>query len=179
MADIDSVQSPYLDNLTKISNLLNLTKRNGGKNGFDLLYGFLFKTSEEHQGHDEIIQELDRYALSSSTMNPIAIDPSILEPPGADYAVESVDALIREISDHIGRDWMVLARSLGFTETDIQSIEYADERDLKEQIYQFFYEWKRRDGQDATRDKLITVLYESGLNEVLTKTKAQKSRHSV
>ncbi len=124
---------------------------------------------------------LIRYAnaFSSSTMNPIAIDPSILEPPGADYAVESVDALIREVSDHIGRDWMVLARSLGFTETDIQSIEYADERDLKEQIHQFFYEWKRRDGQDATQDKLITVLYESGLNEVLKKTKAQKSRQHI
>ncbi|XP_064389593.1 uncharacterized protein LOC135337585 isoform X3 [Halichondria panicea] len=174
-ADVDSVQSPNLDNSTKISNLLNLTKRNGGKNGFALLYDCLFKTSEEHRGHDKIVQELERYALSSSTMNPIAIDPSILEPPDADYAVESVDALIREVSDHIGRDWMVLARSLGFTEIDIQlidiqSIEYADERDLKEQIYRFFNEWKRRDGQDATRDKLVTVLYESGLNEVVLKT---------
>ena len=179
VADVDSVQSPYLDNSTKISNLLNLTKRNGGKNGFALLYDCLFKTSEEHRGHDEIVQELERYALSSSTMNPIAIDPSILEPPDADYAVESVDALIREVSDHIGRDWMVLARSLGFTETDIQSIEYADERDLKEQIYQFFNEWQRRDGQDATRDKLITVLYESGLNEVLKKTDAKKNRQHI
>ncbi len=60
MADIDSVQSPYLDNVTKITNLFNLTKRNGGENGFDLLYDCLFNTSEEHRGHDEIIQELNR-----------------------------------------------------------------------------------------------------------------------
>ncbi len=180
MADVDSVQSSYLDNLTKITNLFNLTKRNGGENGFDLLYDCLFNTSEEHRGHDEIVQELKRCAPSSSTitgLNPIAMDPSILESPDAKYAVESVDALIKEISDHIGQDWMVLARGLGFTETDIQSIEYANKRDLKEQICQFFYEWKQRNGQAATRNTLVTVLYESGLNEVLN---AQTSRqHSV
>ena len=41
MADVDSVQSPYLDNSTRMTNLLNLTKRNGGKNGFGLLYDCL------------------------------------------------------------------------------------------------------------------------------------------
>ena len=185
MADVDSVQSPYLDSVTKITNLLNLTKRNGGENGFNLLYNCLFNTSEEYRGHNEIVQELinKRCASSSSTitgLNPIAIDPSILESPDADCDVESVDALISEISDHIGRDSMVLARSLGFTEDDIQSIEYANEQNLKEQIYQFFYEWKQKNGEDATRDKLSTVLYESGLNEVLKIINAQKSRqHSV
>ncbi len=176
VADVDSVQSPYLDNSTKITNLLNLTKRNGGKNGFDRLYDCLFNTSEEHRGHDEIVQELKRCALSSSTitgLNSIATDPS-----DVDHVVESVDALIRKISDHIGRDWMVLAKGLGFTETDIQSIEYADERDLKEQIYQFFYEWKQRNGQNATRDKLFTVLYESGLNETLKKTVSKSKQYS-
>ncbi|XP_064398620.1 uncharacterized protein LOC135345186 isoform X3 [Halichondria panicea] len=98
MSDIDSVQSLYLDNSTKITNLLNLTNKNGGKNGFGLLYNCLFKTSEEHQEHDEIVQELKRCALSCS---PIAIDP----PSDIDHAVESVDALIKEVSDHIGRDW--------------------------------------------------------------------------
>ncbi len=98
MSDIDSVQSLYLDNSTKITNLLNLTNKNGGKNGFGLLYNCLFKTSEEHRGHDEIVQELERCALSCS---PIAIDP----PSDIDHAVESVDALIKEVSDYIGRDW--------------------------------------------------------------------------
>ncbi len=105
MADVDSVQSLYLDNSTKITNLLNLTKRNGGKNGFALLYDCLFKTSEEHRGHDEIVQELKRCALSSFNykgLNPIAIEesPSILESPDyipladVDHDLESVDALI-------------------------------------------------------------------------------------
>ncbi len=80
-----------------------------------------------------------------------------------------MDALIREISDHIGRGWMVLARSLGFTETDIQAIEYSNERDLKEQIHQFFYQWKRRDGQEATRGMLYAALYDGELNELLKK----------
>ncbi len=64
---------------------------------------------------------------------------------------------------------MVLARSFGFTETDIQSIEYANERDLKEQIHQFFYQWKRRVGQEATRDMLYAALYDGELNELLKK----------
>ncbi len=84
-------------------------------------------------------------------------------------AVESVDALIKEISDHIGRGWMVLARSLRFTETDIDSIEYANERDLKEQIHQFFSRWKQRVGQEATRDMLYAALYDGELNELLKK----------
>ncbi len=93
-----------------------------------------------------------------------------------------VDALIREISDHIGRGWMVLARNLGFTETDIDSIEYANERDLKEQIHQFFSRWKQRVGQEATRDMLYAALYDGELNELLKKldkTDIKKSKQKV
>ncbi len=79
MPEVDSIQSPYLDNSTKITNLLNLTKRNGGKNGFGLLYDCLFKTIEEHRGHDEIVQELKRCALSSSIVKgatmEVGLDP--------------------------------------------------------------------------------------------------------
>ncbi len=164
MADIDSILSPYLDNLTKITNLFNLTKRNGGENGFDLLYDCLFNTSEEHAGHNEIVEKLKRCVPSPPSIT--GLGSSQIGSPERD-TVESVDALIREISDHIGRGWMVLARSLQFTETDIHSIEYANERDLKEQIHQLFSRWKRRDGQEATRDMLYAALYDSELIELL------------
>ena len=64
---------------------------------------------------------------------------------------------------------MFIARSLGFTEIEIQAIEYSNGRDLKEQIHQFFYQWKRRDGQEATRGMLYAALYDGELNELLKK----------
>ncbi|XP_064396267.1 uncharacterized protein LOC135343202 [Halichondria panicea] len=82
---------------------------------------------------------------------------------------KSLDAFIKEVSDHIGGSWMFIARSLGFTEIEIQAIEYSNGQDLKEQIHQFFYQWKRRDGQEATRDMLYAALYDSELNELLKK----------
>ncbi len=117
------------------------------------------------------VEELKRCAsIISKGLNfsQIGVSQAISESPERD-TVESVDALIREISDHIGRGWMVLARSLQFTEIDIDSIEHANERDLKEQIHQFFSRWKRRDGQEATRDMLYTALYDGELNELLKK----------
>ncbi len=80
-----------------------------------------------------------------------------------------LDDLIRNVSAHIGRGWMVVARSLGFTNTEIESIEYANPRNLEEQIYQFFYKWKRKDGLNATRDTLYAALYDGELNELLKK----------
>ncbi len=166
MADIDSILSPYLDNSAKITNLFNLTKRNGGEHGFFLLYKCLLESSEEHAGHKRIVEELKRCVPSPPSIT--GLGSSQIGSPERD-TVESVDALIRKISDHIGRGWMVLARSLGFTETDIQAIEYSNERDLKEQIHQFFYQWKQRDGQEATRDMLYAALYDGELIELLKK----------
>lgn len=172
MTDVDSVQSPYLDNSTKIHHLFNLIRRNGDENGFPLLYTCLCESSKEYLGHDVIVKELRRYAVFSETVKSSALGQTcqyIVNSPMYIYDAK-LDALIRAISDHIGQDWVVLAQSLGFTETDIQFIEYAnEERDLKQQIYQFFHEWKQREGGKATRDKLYAAVRDGRLNELVEK----------
>ena len=79
----------------------------------------------------------------------------------------SLESAIKKISENIGLEWCFLARSLGFTQADIDGIEYAYPRNLKEQIYQFFYQWKRRDGEEATYDKLYAALVDSSLTQLL------------
>ncbi len=84
-------------------------------------------------------------------------------------ASDELDVLISRVSDNIGLSWIVLARSLGFSDTDIDSIEYRNPRELKEQIYQFFSQWKRREGDNATTGMLFAALYDGELNELLKK----------
>ena len=83
---------------------------------------------------------------------------------------EELEMLIKQISDNIGLEWCFLARSLGFTQTDIDGIEYANPRNLREQIYQFFYQWKRRDGTEATSNKLYAALVDTSLTTILEPT---------
>ena len=81
--------------------------------------------------------------------------------------VGDLDKLINEISKHVGMQWMFLARSLGFEQTDIDAIEYKDQRHLREQIYQMFYEWKRREGSEATTDRLLAAVKDAELMELM------------
>ena len=83
-----------------------------------------------------------------------------------------LESAIKKISEDIGLGWCFLARSLGFTQTDVDGIEYANPRNLKEQIYQFFYQWKRRDGEEATYDKLYAALLHSSLTHLLESNKS-------
>ena len=64
-------------------------------------------------------------------------------------------------------EWKFLARSLGFEQTDVDAIEYRDVRNLKEQIYQMFHEWKRREGNGATTARLLAAIKDAGLQELL------------
>ena len=52
------------------------------------------------------------------------------------YPKEGVelDPLIKEISFNISYSWKFLARRLGFSDTDIDAIEYANPHELKEKI---------------------------------------------
>ena len=78
-----------------------------------------------------------------------------------------LDKFINEISKHIGMQWMFLARSLGFEQTDIDAIEYRDQRNLREQIFQMFHEWKRREGSEATTDSLLAAVKDAELKELM------------
>ena len=60
-----------------------------------------------------------------------------------------------------------MARSLGFDHTDIDAIEYKDILNLKEQIYQMFHEWKKREGIKATTARLLEAVKDAELKELL------------
>ena len=63
--------------------------------------------------------------------------------------------------------WTFLAQSLGFEQTDIDAIEYRDQRNLREQIFQMFHEWKRREGSKATTDRLLAAVKDAELKELM------------
>ena len=88
--------------------------------------------------------------------------------------VGDLDDFIGEISKHIGLEWKFLARELDFDETDIDSIEYKDVRNLKEQIFQMFHQWKRRDGDGATTGRLLSAVKKCGLEELLKTLREKK-----
>ena len=85
-----------------------------------------------------------------------------------------LDSFIIEISKHIGLTWKFLARELGFSQTDIDAIEYKDVRNLKEQIYQMFYEWKKQQGQNATAGRLLSAIKKAELEELLKTLREQR-----
>jgi len=71
--------------------------------------------------------------------------------------VKLVD-IIKTAKEHIGNDWITLARHFKMSKTDIDSIR-SDYRDnLKEQIHQFFEQWERQNGYNATAEALVKGL---------------------
>ena len=80
-----------------------------------------------------------------------------------------IDAFIKELSKHIGGDWKALARELGLSKTDIDAIEYDNHFSMKDQVFEFFYKWKQRQGKDASVQKLIDGLKAAKLEEQLKK----------
>ena len=62
--------------------------------------------------------------------------------------------VIKVLQMNVGVRWRSLARELGFSPTDVDSIIERNQRDLQEQIHEFFDTWKQREGHDATLSKL-------------------------
>ncbi|XP_066277860.1 uncharacterized protein [Branchiostoma lanceolatum] len=59
-----------------------------------------------------------------------------------------------------------LARHLDLTDVEIQVIERDHQNDAKEQTNQVLLAWRRKEGSNATLDKLLTSLRSCGLNNV-------------
>ena len=91
------------------------------------------------------------------------VDPVLLT------GLVDIEAFIKELSEHIGIDWKALARKLGLSKTDIDAIEYDNHMSMKDQIFEFFYKWKQREGKDASVQKLIDGLKAANLEEQLKK----------
>merc|ERR1711994_886783 len=68
------------------------------------------------------------------------------------------------ISQNIGRDWRALARQLTIKDADIQQIEEANARNLKEQSYNTMRLWQSIEKEYATRDVLVKALRRCQLN---------------
>ena len=70
--------------------------------------------------------------------------------------------MIYKVSKCIGISWKQLARKLGLCETEIDAIEYEN-REFKEQIHKFFYQWRRHQGDGATKEVLLQAVVTADL----------------
>ncbi len=52
-------------------------------------------------------------------------------------------------------------------QTDIDAIEYNSMCNLREQIFQMFHEWKRKEGSGATTAHLLAAIKDAELQELL------------
>ena len=79
-----------------------------------------------------------------------------------------VEVVIKIVTAVIGKNWKSLARQLNFSKTDIDSIEYNNAHNLKEQIAQLFIQWKRREGPlETTPQALVDGLLKADLQTTL------------
>ena len=88
--------------------------------------------------------------------------------PVAPVSYNPVKEYLLELHKHIGNEWKILARELGFTTTDRDTIQHDNMLSLKEQIYQFTHKWEMMEGDDASIEKLRAGLQRADLLEVLS-----------
>lgn len=75
------------------------------------------------------------------------------------------DEAIFFIGPHIGR-WKTLARSLGFTEGQIENIEEDHFKNQEEQGIQMLHKWVRKEGATATLANLATAAQKARKGDV-------------
>ena len=69
------------------------------------------------------------------------------------------------IADHVGKNWRNLARRLGVSDSQIDSIQEAHPRDLREQAYSALKAWVAKNPK-ANKDVLIQTLRSCKLNMI-------------
>ncbi|XP_070568283.1 p53-induced death domain-containing protein 1-like isoform X2 [Ptychodera flava] len=78
-----------------------------------------------------------------------------------DITTEGVEIAIDILSSRLlQRDWRRLARKLGLSDVDIDSLEHNYQGDLREQIHQMFRQWRQKEGDHAAVKTLISALDE-------------------
>ena len=68
------------------------------------------------------------------------------------------------IADHVGKNWRLLARKLGVSDAQIDNIQEAHSRDLREQAYSALKAWVAKNPGRANKDVLIQTLRACKLN---------------
>ena len=77
----------------------------------------------------------------------------------AKQRIDLDDKLLRSLAENIGKDWKRLGTELGFKAAEIEALEYNCKNDLKEQAFQMFVVWIRKQTNDnEARDKLAEAL---------------------
>ena len=78
-----------------------------------------------------------------------------------------IDTLVEAIKENIANEWKLLGRAMRMSETEIGAIEYDHRLSLREQIFQLFYQWQRKEGEDATSEVVIAALEKAKLTGIL------------
>ncbi|XP_035673642.1 uncharacterized protein LOC118414023 isoform X1 [Branchiostoma floridae] len=111
-------------------------------------------------------------ALSSSSSpdgEPMDIDThiSVKEEP-MDFESD-LDTAFEIVSKDLWSDWERLARTMGFTQSDVDSIKSGSPDQPYEQCWQLLYRWRDREGQRATLQALMQQLRVAGFHETSEK----------
>ena len=83
-----------------------------------------------------------------------------------DYISLGLTREIKFLTEHLGRQWKDLARSLGLTENDLECIADENPTNLREKIRQSLLLWQKRYQEKATKTALVCALYDSNLVEL-------------
>ena len=74
------------------------------------------------------------------------------------------DELLVDIAGKVGeKDWIPLARELGFTKQEIRDVKKKYPHRSREQVYQVLVLWRQKLGREATADVLELSLSKSGI----------------
>ena len=92
--------------------------------------------------------------------------------------MEETDFHVNKLPVDIGVKWKDLARALEFSQASIEIIAKETFHNAKECCIEVLVRWLRREGKDATAEKLVEALVEIGLKNVADRIPRKPSDRS-
>ncbi|CAI9600884.1 unnamed protein product [Staurois parvus] len=136
---METIKSPT-DLFIKLMELTEISKDN---------LNFLTELLQHAHRHDlaKEVKEFHEPSLSRE-------ETSIEEEPEEDQLGQAFDI----ICENVGKDWKMLMRTLGVTDSTMEHVVYANPYNLREQIRQCLREWKQKKRENANVSALIKAL---------------------